>query len=535
MSTKTLRKRVALATAAALGAGVLTLVSTTAAHALAAGDMALGTGQDKSVGLVSGSITAGSLTNTGTLLSTGTLVLQETASATAYFKVSAGAYISGASNQAGIKSDQSAYTSASGEYFFVTPTGAPGTTFTVGGYSSSSSSTLVNLITITIASSSSSGVVSTSNSKLAWVSSNTDTATSDVSNKNSATTGNPLFLHIDLQDAYKADITSTTGALVVTATSGAYVNIAATGSTSKGSYSTAVSAASPDALWVQVNESTSGAGWAGSVSVTYNGTLVGTKAGTISGQPSKIVVTPKGVEKSGQTAKAYEYQAYDAAGNVVALATTLIYNASDNTAVVNGLADTAQNTTSTAGYGYLVCGISAGTANVSAKYTRTDGVVIVSNSWNAACGGDADSYTATFDKTVYNQGDIATLTVKFVDSKGNAANSYTAVSSSTNQTISAPNMTQLTAFKAAETVGATGTLVYKFTVNGNASGLAPGAYNAQVDFPTVNSNHGTTQGVAYTVSAQSGTSLNDVLKGIVSLIASINKQIAALAKLVTKK
>mgnify|MGYP003350197778 CR=1 FL=1 len=35
MSTKTLRKRIALATVAALGAGVLSLVSTTAAHATA--------------------------------------------------------------------------------------------------------------------------------------------------------------------------------------------------------------------------------------------------------------------------------------------------------------------------------------------------------------------------------------------------------------------------------------------------------------------------------------------------------------------
>ena len=43
---------------------------------------------------------------------------------------------------------------------------------------------------------------------------------------------------------------------------------------------------------------------------------------------------------------------------------------------------------------------------------------------------------------------------------------------------------------------------------------------------------GAAQTVAYSISS-GGTSLNDVLKGIVSLIASINKQIAALAKLVT--
>jgi len=42
------------------------------------------------------------------------------------------------------------------------------------------------------------------------------------------------------------------------------------------------------------------------------------------------------------------------------------------------------------------------------------------------------------------------------------------------------------------------------------------------------------QTLSYTI-ADGSTSLNDVLKGIVSLIASINKQIAALAKLVAKK
>jgi len=531
MSTKTIFKRLALGTVIAVGASVLTVSAANAT--VAAGDM---TKNAASIGVLSSSIADATLTNSVTLLSTGSLVLDNEYAGAAYFKVSSGAYISGATTVSNIKNDQTAYTAASGDSFTVTPIGAAGTTFTVGGYTSSTGS-LTSQIVVTIAASSVSGAISTANSKLAWVASNSATDTSDVSGKNATITGSPLYLHINLQDAYKANITSITGALVVTATSGAYVNIAATGASTKGSYSTAVSAASPANLWVQVDESTAGAGWSGSVSITYNGTLVGTKAGTISGQPSKIVVTPKGVEKSGQTTKAYEYQAYDAAGNAVALASTLIYNASDNTAVVNGLADSQQNTTTAAGYGYLVCGISAGTANVSAKYTRTDGVVIVSNSWNAACGGDADSYTASFDKTVYNQGDIATLTVKFVDSKGNAANSTTAVSASTNQTISAPNMTQLTAFKAAETVGATGTLVYKFTVNGNASGLAPGSYNAQVDFPTVNASplHGSTQGVAYTVSPQSGTSLNDVLKGIVSLIASINKQIAALAKLVTKK
>jgi len=66
-------------------------------------------------------------------------------------------------------------------------------------------------------------------------------------------------------------------------------------------------------------------------------------------------------------------------------------------------------------------------------------------------------------------------------------------------------------------------------------GSTTGAYQAIVDFPFVDV-AGVQAGlqVPYSI-ADGSTSLNDVLKGIVSLIASINKQIAALAKLVTKK
>ena len=74
-----------------------------------------------------------------------------------------------------------------------------------------------------------------------------------------------------------------------------------------------------------------------------------------------------------------------------------------------------------------------------------------------------------------------------------------------------------------------GVVSYKFVVGGTA-----GSYQAIADFPLIDAVSGAAQTVAYSINS-TGTSLNDVLKGIVALIASINKQIAALAKLVTKK
>jgi len=78
-----------------------------------------------------------------------------------------------------------------------------------------------------------------------------------------------------------------------------------------------------------------------------------------------------------------------------------------------------------------------------------------------------------------------------------------------------------------------GVITYKFVVGSPSTD----PYNGQlvVTFGDVNANGvATAQTVQYKI-ASGSTSLNDVLKGIVSLIASINKQIAALAKLVTKK
>jgi hypothetical protein len=99
-------------------------------------------------------------------------------------------------------------------------------------------------------------------------------------------------------------------------------------------------------------------------------------------------------------------------------------------------------------------------------------------------------------------------------------------------------MERVTAHAASATLSAKGQLVYTFTV-GTSTGIVPGKYNAVVSFPTVNTAGaalGTSNiSVPYEISGGTTVTNADVLKSIVSLIASINKQIQALQKLILKR
>jgi hypothetical protein len=582
MSTKTITKRVALATVVALGAGVLSLVSvtsanaasiTTAANQLLSGGILIetntvitsgGVSTVPSTGLLSTSVTtAGAGTGSpdvmaATVLTTGTLNFQAGSGAGqfgGYYTVSAGGYFTNdtetLANIGGSQlTDSSTAIAGRSRSISVAFNGAAGSTVTINGYDTSAKANLNSTLVVTLAGSSVAGTASATKSNIYWsgTPTNSQKITSDLSTGSATTTSLPLYLQVALNDAYGSGLISTSGALTVTATTGANVSIgaAATANSTSGTYSTAVSNAAPADLVVKVTEATSGAGWAGTVTVTYNGVVLATKSGTISGLPAKIVLTPLVVaQKNATVDTAISYQVYDAAGNAVALASSaVVFNASDNTAAVTSTgAGTYPNSNSTTAAGTLsvVGGTTPGVANVSVKTTLSNGTVVVSNAVPVTVGGTAASYTVTLDKTKYAPGDIATLKVKFLDSKGNAASSassiYTATASTWNASFSTPQLTLVGSTPVGTTAGtygsatnvapdASGTLSYKFTV-----GSTGGAFNAIIDFPTVDGVAGSAQTVAYAVSDGS-TSLNDVLKGIVALIASINKQIAALAKLV---
>jgi hypothetical protein len=97
-------------------------------------------------------------------------------------------------------------------------------------------------------------------------------------------------------------------------------------------------------------------------------------------------------------------------------------------------------------------------------------------------------------------------------------------------------LTNVSTTGAAAGLGTTGTKTYTYTV-GTTSGMTAGTYTSIIDFTTL-----TLAGTAvkatptYRLTTGGDTTTNaDVLKSIVALIASINKQIQALQKLILKR
>jgi hypothetical protein len=546
MSTKTIKQRIATIAASALVAGFLSITSTPVANA-AGGDYASSGQTTGSIGLISGPTFAdGSTTMTAVLMSTGKLKLT-TAATTAYFTVSAGAKITDATDlvpASGLAANQESVVTASGEYFTVTPTGAVGSTFTIKGYVSDGGA-LTSVITVTIAGTSLSGIPVASESGVFFTTDTPSEVTADSSGRNSVVAGQELYLDIDLEDVYGSAVTATTGALVVTVSAGAYVGLGT--SSTVGTFSTAVSSRNPSADYITVTEATAGSGWSGTITVTYNGIPIATKSGTITGYATKLTTSRNKVATAATgTSDAVRFKASDSAGNsVVVTAAQVTLSTSSNKSVVSnvvGATDQVITAGSLAdGKATVTCGI-PGTSQVVMQYVNPDGVTVKSAPLTVICGASADTYTASWDKASYSQGEIATLTVSFKDIYGAPAASAGTVAALagtspdySNEVISVPMMTRIgTQSTAALTPDENGQLVYKYTV-GTATGATPGAYQASVSFPTVNSANGAAQAVSYKINSDGSVSNADVLKSIVALIASINKQIQALQKLILKR
>jgi len=356
-----------------------------------------------------------------------------------------------------------------------------------------------------------------------------------------------------------------TNFVTASATNGAYVGISAgaipagwgsnyAGPTSQvsgaaASFTTAASGRGYDYLVVS-NPTT--AALTTTVTVAINGVVIGTKAFTFTGNVTKIVLsTPSNgtITYGGSAAVKF----YDAAGNAVIPGVTTGYantiTQDANTAGAGiGLGDASHFSATT-----QVVGIKCGGTNISGNfaidYTNADGSLVASNSVPFTCSQAPYTYTATLDKATYNPGDIATLKVTFKDKLGAVAGDYATVTkngvydpASVSQIASSTYVPNIYSANLTGTTGSTttagtatdnttnGVATYKFVV-----GQTGGSYQLLVDFGYVDANGaGASLTVPYTITS-SGTSLNDVLKAIVTLIASINKQIAALAAIVKKK
>jgi len=284
-------------------------------------------------------------------------------------------------------------------------------------------------------------------------------------------------------------------------------------------------------------------GFSTTVTITWNGTVVGTKTITFYGEVAKIVASHDAynVQAGSTSASSGGITYVDDAGNVLtpSSGTSVVSTTLNQYITAASVDDWADSTDPTSYFGVTCAGTattgkSAGSADLIFQHVNEfSGTTIKSAAVKVTCSGNPVTYTAPFDKAVYAPGDIATLTITGKDLQGvlaqGTANVIQSGTSGSEFTVTAPQMTLVTAISTSSVKlsSAAGTKTYKFIV-----GNTEGSYNAVVAIPLINALllGGSNQTVAYKVVAPSTGAVSnaDVLKAIVSLIASINKQIAAL-------
>jgi hypothetical protein len=549
MSKKTLRKRIAVVAVSTLTAGVLSVSSAPVANA---------TGVFVTAGVIVNGTTI--VTPSGTDVSqVVTIAAGSTVSITAVagtdgqarFIVSGGT-ITGSTGP----NDSTSILSTSTRFVYGNTT--PVVTFTpnvgesrmvISSYTSTSAfdaSTEAAEIVVTIKSGAV-GVVSPGDSFVSVVAATTDDDPSnnvDVTAGRSVPVGTNGRVNFLLKDANGVELGSTA---VVTTTSTAGCLVGATNSTTaflSASNSTAYGTA--DEVFVARAATNTPATC--TLTMTVNGVALGTKVITLQGKVTKLEVVggqagvanayASSTVNSGVSSPAFEYNAYDAAGNVaITISPTFVNTAS---AAFSSAQSVSTATASAAGVGSLTCsGAARGAGSFQMTYSNNAGETIKSPVYTANCFGAPVNYKASLDKASYVPGDIATLTITATDASANPTNDFVYLGGAAADgtgTANAPaiagsNMTAVTAPTSTDTFSA-GQKTYKFVVGSTA-----GSYQLSVDLPKFNNTtySQTAVTVAYKIASSGGVTNEEVLKSIVALIASINKQIQALQKLILKR
>jgi hypothetical protein len=454
-----------------------------------------------------------------------------------------------------------AYNAAATSIAVATDAGDAGVQLAAIQAGSVSTGTLVQRYLVTVAATSTSGVISVGDSYIAG-STSTTAATGGTTNVDAtdslriaSQTAPYAYININLRDAYDVALDAK-GALIITGTNGAGIAYKDDG--------TAASSATDFNLTQVSNTSASGKitvtkpaaaankAFSTTVSISWNGVVVGTKTVTFLGEVASMVVTPRRIAQMGGTSATTSTDVFrvayaDNAGNsLISLGTsaTAVVGSTTNEFVTGAVIGT-QGTSTDAAKGSITCaaGTSAylggGSANLQLQHVNpASGNIVKSNVFPIICQGNAYSYTAGFDKLSYTPGSIATLTITFKDRDGDLANGYDTWAATNVATITGgPSATAVAipvvGDKADSGTGLQGIKTYQFIV-----GSTEGDFQAVVSVADVNSRNSsqTNQTVAYSVKASTSSVSNaDVLKSIVALIASINKQIQALQKLILKR
>jgi len=293
----------------------------------------------------------------------------------------------------------------------------------------------------------------------------------------------------------------------------------------------------------------------GTVTLTVDGVDVATRTVLITGQLATITVVKDAISvrgdagtdnaiygdfaarNAGTWVPSHSFTAKDAAGNLVA-ATVSIDTTTLDAQVIglsadNGAADplNADPDLRVGGLTFSCADTSGENTKLKVKATAADTTTIYSNAFTVTCAGNAVNYKASTDKAVYNTGDVMTVTVTGTDKSGKPANDYGIISTTAKLgTIASGAIASSVSAPADGNTLSAGSKTYKYII-----GQTPGTYTIAVDFPVMNSTTYSQTALTLPVSVKAvnaDATFEEVLKSVVALIASINKQIQALQKLI---
>ncbi|NBR26322.1 MAG: hypothetical protein EBU08_21570, partial [Micrococcales bacterium] len=251
-------------------------------------------------------------------------------------------------------------------------------------------------------------------------------------------------VYVALKDAFGSAIES--GTLAATATNGAFVNVVNAYATASGDNYAATTAFDSGTAtsnnYVVVTQPVANTAGSTVVTITHNGTVVGTKTINFAGDVATVTILPisstviaNGVSTtSSGTSYAFSlfYTVRDAAGNAIALTPTLVdatgsmIGASISTSTDSTVTIASSSANPLANTGYATINHPGGTQTANfgdgsykIQVLNAAGNAVKSNEYKVTVSNQTiNSFTASFDKASYVPGDFATLTITAKDSGG---------------------------------------------------------------------------------------------------------------------
>jgi hypothetical protein len=440
-------------------------------------------------------------------------------------------------------------------------TAAAGSTATIAAYTGTgiidgdtrTAGTLIAIWTLTVAAANSAGAVNLGESTVTQQPCITYALFSDAKNAFDTTSrcanGRLGVVYVALKDVFTSSVTG--GQLAATATNGAFVNVVGVQTTTSGdNFSTTSafdSATATSNNYVLVTQPVANTAGSTTVTITYAGAIVGTKTINFAGDVATVTILPNSATVIGNGVTSTTsgtsfglgvvYQIRDAAGNAISATPTLtgatgaMLGASLSTSAETTLTIPSSSATANTGFSSINHPGGTATANFGAgsyqiQVLNGAGVAVKSNVYSVTVASQTThTFTASFDKAVYSAGDFATLTISAKDINGLAM--------PTGKTL--PGLV-ISVTSGLTATGAACDSASTFTAGAKtctfAVGNTAGSYSWSVALTTATAQSPVTGVVKQTDTAVSNA---DVLKSIVALIASINKQIAALQKLILKR